>query len=196
MPGMHVGICPRMASQGNKPGCTPKKKKVVLRLQAGEPVCLAWASASRLSSVSCALGWAFRWVDGLGSVPIVDPGKFRWPRGSFPILAQARSDQTEPSVAIGVRSRYSVYGLISRGEVQIIAPTLTLVLGRHAGPYYAIFRSACRPHCRERQQNTTVKSPNVTQDRLSVLGMTIAHAARALQSVAPVSLDDLYAGHG
>lgn len=33
---MQVGICPRMASQGNNPGCAPKLKQAVLRLQAAQ----------------------------------------------------------------------------------------------------------------------------------------------------------------
>ena len=60
--------------------------------------------------------------------------------------------------------------------------------GRHADP-----------NVEKRQLSTTVKSPigqNVTQDRLPVLVMTIAHAAKALHSVASVSLDELYAGRG
>lgn len=94
-----------------------------------------------------------------------------------------RSDQTDPSAAIGVLWRYTVHGMIPRGQVQMMPPTLTRALGRHPGPNYATFRSACRPQCRERQENTTVKSPigqNVTQDLLLILVMSIVHAARAL----------------
>lgn len=81
----------------------------------------------------------------------------------------------------------------------MIPPALARALGRHAGPNYAVFRSACRPQCRERHNNTTVKSPigqNVTQDRLLILALSIVHAARALPSVLSVSLDELYAGRG
>lgn len=93
--------------------------------------------------------------------------------------------------------------MIPRGQVQMMPPTLARALGRHPGPNYAAFRSACRPQCRERQESTTVKSPighNVTQDLLLTLVMSIAHAAATLRepwpSVPPVSLDELYAGRG
>ena len=75
-------------SQGNKPGCEPKMKEAVLRLQAGEGVGLASASASRLSSVSCEFGWAPAWWTVSEACPLWIPGKCRRPRGSFPLLAQ------------------------------------------------------------------------------------------------------------
>lgn len=81
----------------------------------------------------------------------------------------------------------------------MMPPALARALGRHVGPNYAVFRSACRPQCRDRQLNTTVKSPigrNVTQYCLLILVMSIVHAARDLASAASVSLDELHAGRG
>lgn len=196
-------LAPAWATQGNQPWTCAQNEAGGAEIAGVEPVgFLPRPTASRLSGVTMRSGVG-SWVlcaGGGWSREGVDSGKCRCLGTPFPFQRRARSDQTDPSAAIGVLLRYTVHGMIPReGGMQMMPPALARALGRHPGPNYAVFRSACRPQCREGQDNTTVKSPigqNVTQDRLLIWVMTIAHAARALPSVPRVSLDELYAGRG